>query len=141
MPETVFWDTSAFVALGNADDDLHEQAVRVSGALAQQEARILTTSAVLTEVANTFSRSGWRPVAHQLVESLRQSAVLGIARVIHVDEPLWERGWALFVERPDKHWGLTDCISFVVMQDQSITRAFASERHFEQAGFERLIQP
>jgi hypothetical protein len=27
------------------------------------------------------------------------------------------------------------------MQDQSITRAFASDHHFEQAGFERLMQP
>ena len=141
MPETVFWDTSAFVAVGNADDDLHEQAVQVSDALARQKARILTTSAVLTEVANTFSRSGWRPIAHQLVESVRQSEVMGVAKVVHVNEALWERGWALFVERPDKHWGLTDCISFVVMQDQSITRAFASDRHFEQAGFERLMQP
>ena len=141
MPETVFWDTSAFVAVGNADDDLHEQAVRVSDTLARQKARILTTSAVLTEVANTFSRSGWRPIAHQLVESVRQSQVMGVAKVVHVDEALRERGWALFVERPDKHWGLTDCISFVVMQDQSIARAFASDRHFEQAGFERLMQP
>lgn len=141
MPETVFWDTSAFVAVGNADDDLHEQAVRVSDTLARQKARILTTSAVLTEVANTFSRSGWRPIAHQLVESVRQSEVMGVAKVVHVDEALWERGWALFVERPDKHWGLTDCISFVVMQDQSIAQAFASDRHFEQAGFERLMQP
>jgi predicted nucleic acid-binding protein len=141
MPETVFWDASAFVALGNADDDLHEQAVQASDTLARQKARILTTSAVLTEVANTFSRSDWRPVAHQLVESVRQSVVMGVAKVIHVDEALWDRGWALFVERPDKHWGLTDCISFVVMQDQCITRAFSSDRHFEQAGFERLMQP
>jgi hypothetical protein len=35
MAETVLWDTSAFVALGNADDDLHEQAVQVSDALAR----------------------------------------------------------------------------------------------------------
>jgi predicted nucleic acid-binding protein len=139
MPETVFWDTSAFVALGNADDDLHEQAVQASEVLARQNAHILTTSAVLTEVANTFSQRGWRPVALQLVQSLCQSVEMGVAGVIHVDEALWERGWALFVERPDKHWGLTDCISFVVMQDQSITRAFSSDRHFEQAGFERLI--
>jgi len=141
MPDTVFWDTSAFVALGNADDDLHEQAVQVSAALARQKAHVLTTSAVLTEVANTFSRSGWRPVAHQLVDSVRQSVAIGAASVVHVDEALWERGWALFLERPDKHWGLTDCISFVVMQDQSIARAFASDHHFEQAGFERLMQP
>jgi hypothetical protein len=141
MPETVFWDTSAFVALGNADDDLHEQAVQVSTALARERARVVTTSAVLTEVANTFSRSAWRPVARQLVESLRQSVQMGAATIVHVDRALWDRGWTLFVSRSDKNWGLTDCISFVVMEEQSVTRAFASDRHFEQAGFERLMQP
>jgi predicted nucleic acid-binding protein len=131
MPETVFWDTSAFVALGNADDDLYEQAVQTSDALARQNARILTTSAVLTEVANTFSKSGWRSIAHQLVESMRQSVAMGVATVIHVDEALWQRGWELYAHRPDKQWGMTDCISFVVMQEQSINRAFASDHHFE----------
>jgi predicted nucleic acid-binding protein len=140
MPETVFWDTSAFVALGNADDDLHEPAVRLSESLAREQAHILTTSAVLTEVANTFSRSGWRHVAQNLVESVRRSAVLGVARVIHVDEDLWQRARELFLRRPDKHWGLTDCTSFVVMDDESIRRAFSSYRHFEQAGFERLMR-
>jgi predicted nucleic acid-binding protein len=91
MPETAFWDTSAFVALGNADDDLHEQAVQASDTLARQKAHILTTSAVLTEVASTFSKSGWRPVAHQLVDSVQQSVAMGVATVIHVDEALWER--------------------------------------------------
>ena len=141
MPETVFWDTSAFVALGNADDSLHGQAVQVSDALGQQKAYILTTSAVLTEVANTFSKSAWRSVAHHLLESIRQSVAMGLATVVHVDTALWERGWALFVARPDKDWGLTDCISFVVMQDRRVTRAFSSDRHFDQAGFRRLMEP
>ncbi len=66
---------------------------------------------------------------------------MGVATIVHVDEALWEQGWILFLARPDKYWGLTDCISFVVMQDQAITRAFSSDRHFEQAGYERLMQP
>jgi len=141
MAETVFWDTSAFVALGNADDDLHERAVQVSEALAREQARIMTTSAVLTEVANTFSRSAWRPVARRLVDAVRESVAMGAATVVHVDGALWDQGWTLFASRSDKNWGLTDCISFVVMKEQSVTRAFASDRHFEQAGFERLMQP
>ncbi len=141
MPETIFWDTSAFVALGNADDSLHEQAVRVSDALRRENAQILTTDAVLMEVANVFSKAAWRPVAYQLLELIRQSMAMGLAMVVHVDSALWERGWALFVARPDKDWGLTDCISFVAMQDRRVTTAFASDRHFEQAGFKRLIEP
>ncbi len=41
--------------------------------------------------------------------------------------------------RPDKEWSLTDCISFVVMQDEQIIEALTADRHFEQAGFKVLL--
>ncbi|PKO21050.1 MAG: hypothetical protein CVU38_16825 [Chloroflexi bacterium HGW-Chloroflexi-1] len=59
--------------------------------------------------------------------------------MIHVDPALWQRGWQLFIERPDKDWSLTDCISFLVMQDRKIRRAFTSDHHFEQAGYVKLM--
>jgi len=139
MPEIVFWDTAAFIALGNADDELHAAAVMVSSQLAQAGARILTTDAVLTEVANTFSKAAWRSVARHLIEAVKESAGMQMATIVHVDTALWQRGWEFFLARPDKEWGLTDCFSFVVMQDYGVTRAFTSDRHFEQAGFERLL--
>jgi predicted nucleic acid-binding protein len=140
MPETVFWDTAAFVALGNADDQLHQEAVLVSEMLAQRRAHVFTTSAVLTEVANTFSKAGWRPIAQQMIDAVQQSVTMSLATIIHVDEILWQRGWALFLARPDKEWGLTDCMSFVVMGDYGLHRVFTSDHHFEQAGFEVLMQ-
>ncbi len=36
----------------------------------------------------------------------------------------------------DKEWGLTDCISFVVMQQHNLTKVLTVDRHFEQAGYE-----
>lgn len=140
MARTVFWDTAAFVALGNRDDVLHEAAIAVSQSLAQERAAIITTDAVLLEVANTFSRVALRPFAKRVIESTFQSTGEGSATVVHVDEVLWQRGWQLFLDRPDKDWSLTDCISFVVMGDLKLTEAFTSDRHFEQAGFTRLMQ-
>ena len=140
MPETVFWDTAAFVALGNAKDDLHQMAVTVSQELAQAEARVLTTEAVLIEVANTFSKVAWRPIAWQIIEAVQASAALEIATIVHIDAELWQRGWQLHRERGDKDWGLTDCISFVVMEEHHIRRAFTYDHHFEQAGFIRLMK-
>lgn len=139
MPETVFWDTAAFVALGNADDDLHLSAVTVSEELARSQARVLTTDAVLTEVANTFSKAAWRPIARHLIEAVQESVIMQVATIVHVDSDLWQRCWQFFVERSDKDWGLTDCFSFVVMQDHGVSRAFTSDHHFEQAGFVRLL--
>ena len=140
MPEMVFWDTAAFIALGNARDDLHQIAVKVSQELAQAKAQVLTTDAVLTEVVNTFSKVAWRPIAWQMIEAIQESVVLGIARIIQVDAELWQRGWRLHRSHADKDWGLTDCISFVVMEEHNIRRAFTYDHHFEQAGFIRLLK-
>jgi hypothetical protein len=139
MPEAVFWDTSAFVALGNRDDDLHVSAVAVNNELARQKAHILTTDAVLIEVANSFSKVAFRPLAQRIIGALQQSTRMGAATLVHVDERLWQGGWDLFVKRPDKEWGLTDCISLVIMQERGVLRAFTSDHHFEQAGLIRLL--
>lgn len=39
----------------------------------------------------------------------------------------------------DKEWGMTDCISFVVMQDMGIIDALTTDDHFRQAGFRALL--
>jgi predicted nucleic acid-binding protein len=140
MPETVFWDTAAFVALGNAGDELHQAAVEVSQELAQNQAHVLTTDAVLTEVANAFSRVAWRPIAWRLIEAMQQSVTIQVATIVYVDVDLWQRGWQLYRARADKNWGLTDCISFAVMTDYGIQRVFTYDHHFEQAGFVRLLR-
>jgi hypothetical protein len=50
-----------------------------------------------------------------------------------------QRGLDLFAGRSDKNWSLTDCISFVVMQDEGLTEALTGDSHFEQAGFKALL--
>jgi len=40
----------------------------------------------------------------------------------------------------DKEWGLTDCISFVVMKDRKLTDVLTTDHHFEQAGFKSLLR-
>ena len=54
---------------------------------------------------------------------------------IHVDTALFDAGWAYLQRHQDKKYSLTDCISFIVMQQLGIQRAFAFDQHFVQAGF------
>ena len=39
-----------------------------------------------------------------------------------------------------KEWGLTDCVSFLVMQDRGLTDALTTDEHFQQAGFRALLR-
>ncbi len=73
MPDTIFWNATAFIALGNTRDDLHQAAITVSQQLAQVQTQVLTTDAVLIEVANTFSKVALRPVALRLIEAVQES--------------------------------------------------------------------
>lgn len=56
-----------------------------------------------------------------------------------VDSALLKRGLDLYGNRPDKEWGLTDCISIVVMKDNGMTEALTTAEHFKQAGFRALL--
>jgi len=45
-----------------------------------------------------------------------------------------------YKQRPDKEWGLTDYVSFVVMQEKSLFDALTHDIHFQQAGFRALLR-
>ena len=43
--------------------------------------------------------------------------------------------------RQDKTYSMCDSVSFVLMRQRGITEALTTDRHFEQEGFTRLLQP
>ena len=129
----VFVDSSYYIALLNGDDELHEAAVQVTAALSS---RFVTTAWVLTEVADAFSRPIFRRLAVDFIRELQRDTRITI---VPPTEELFERALDLFSQRPDKHWSLTDCVSFVVMQDHGLTEALSADQHFQQAGFRALM--
>jgi len=130
-----FIDTAGWIALIHRRDDYHQRAKRIYAGL--EHVKRMTTDAVLIESCNIFSKVPLRPLAIALMEKIREAENLGVLEVIHVTEALITRGCDFFQRRPDKDWSLTDCISFVVMKDRGITKAFTTDHHFEQ--FEKLI--
>lgn len=132
----VFVDTAAWIALLNTEDDLHSAAERVRDELQQQKASLVTTEFILIEVADALCSPTLRQKTVIFINSLRQIKNL---QIVLLSKDLLAQGWALYSQRPDKEWGLTDCISFVVMTQARITQAFTSDRHFEQAGFIKLL--
>jgi predicted nucleic acid-binding protein len=133
----VFLDTAFAIALSSPKDAHHEQAVQISKRLESDATRLVTTRAVIIEIGNALAKQPFRTAATDLIESLEQDPD---AQIIPVSDELCKRAFDLYRERSDKEWGLTDCISFVVMHDKGLSVALTTDRHFQQAGFQALMR-
>jgi predicted nucleic acid-binding protein len=90
----------------------------------------------MLEVGNGMSLVRFRHLAVQLKTRIDASARI---EIVPLSEALYEAGWQMFANRPDKDWGLVDCISFVIMQERSLVEALTADQHFQQAGFIKLL--
>ncbi len=130
----VFADTFYFLSLMNRTDRTHARCIQFS-----QEHRetIVTTAWVLVEVADAWSAPPQRIRAGGLLQELPRNPRF---RIIPPTQSLLERGIEFYIDRRDKKWSLTDCISFVVMENEGIREALTGDHDFEQAGFVALLK-
>ena len=133
----VFLDTSGLIAVVNADDSLRTDALKIWHRLIATRVPLITTSLVLVELGDGLSRVRLR---HLAIETRRRLLDSPTCDVIQVTPEAEVEGWDLFINRGDKSWGVTDCISMVIAKQCLVTSVFGSDRHFEQAGFEVLLR-
>ena len=109
---------------------------RAKAIAASHQGGVVTTEFLLIEVGNFFCRGKGRAVFQTMLENLRSADDI---EIIPASTDLFNKGFVLFTSCSDKDWSLTDCISFVVMQECGITEALTADHHFEQAGFVALL--
>jgi predicted nucleic acid-binding protein len=129
-----FADTFYFLALIGSRDRSHTRAVELSRTLT---CPIYTTTWVLTELADAMCQPPKRQRFGLLLHRLRAEP-----RVIIVPttDRLYEAGLQRYLDRSDKEWSLTDCISFIVMEQEGLVDALTADHHFEQAGFIAILR-
>jgi predicted nucleic acid-binding protein len=133
----VFLDSAYAIALAALNDQYHERAITLADKLEADAVRLITTRAVVLEIGNALSSARHRQAAISMLTGMEQDQNV---EIIPLSEELYERAFQLYRNRPDKGWGLTDCVSFVVMQERGLTEALTSDAHFEQAGFRALLR-
>ncbi len=136
MTATRFVDTSFLLALVVRTDQDHAEALAWFNRWERENWHVVTTEAILTEFLNGLSKASSRLVALKWLDFLRQEPTV---EVLTVDTGLFERAVQLYRARPDKEWGLTDCISFAVMTERELSEALSLDHHFQQAGFRALL--
>src|SRR5687767_9334312 len=123
----IFVDTGYLVALLNARDSLHEQAVTLARAWEKKKRSFVTTDAVLIELANFFAKGSMRAPALAAIQKLRSASGWIVQAV---DGPLLARAEKRYGRHQDKAWSMTDCISMEVMTDFDSRGAATPDAHF-----------
>jgi len=132
----LFLDTGYVIARFNRRDQYHASARKLAGAITVAR-ELWTTDAVLLEVSSAFSHPDHRSIAITIWDEFHGGDRR--CRTCEAAGSQLEQAVALFRERVDKAWSLTDCLSFVVMKEQHLVDALTTDQHFTQAGFRALL--
>jgi len=128
---SVFVDTSAFLAVLDADDAEHSRASRAWRELITGGEPLVCSNYVLLE---TFAVAQ-RRLGMQAVRALQED-VCPLLRVEWVGEALHAAGVAALLTADRRQLSLVDCVSFELMRRIGARRAFCFDPHFEEAGFD-----
>ena len=88
------------------------------------------------EIADGLATVRYRVGAIRVITALRASSLV---EIVPATSELFTQALALYQDREDKDWGLTDCSSFVTMTRNGIISALTTDEHFRQAGFLPLL--
>lgn len=137
MPQRfVLLDTSYVLALENRDDPFHECAKSLARNLAQENAVLMLHWGILLEIGDGYARVERREKGCGLLDKFQQEEGF---QIVPLTDDLLKDAVALYCDRRDKNWGLTDCISFVLMRQEGFSEALTADAHFRQAGFKALL--
>jgi len=123
----VLWDSSALLALLDADDADHATAVAVARQIAAEARPSFITNYVEVETHSLLLRKLGRTIARQWL----LTGGLPVVRVLPAEE---QRAREILARHVEKDWTLCDAISFAVLDARHVGRAFTFDHHFRQYG-------
>lgn len=125
VKQGVLWDSSAILALLDANDADHERAVQVAGQIASERRPSFVTNYIEVEAHALLLRKLGRMLAREWL----LTGGLPVVRALPADE---NRAREIIARHSDKNWSLCDAISFAVIEARGVHRAFTFDHHFLQ---------
>ncbi|MDK2882670.1 MAG: hypothetical protein PWP58_1006 [Bacillota bacterium] len=126
----VYVDTSAFLAVLNADDSNHAEAKRAWIRLLHQHATLVCNNYVLVETFALIQRR----LGMEAVRAFNDN-VVPVLRVEWVNDLLHMQAINALLTADRRGLSLVDCASFVTMRNLGIYEVFAFDKHFAEQGF------
>jgi predicted nucleic acid-binding protein len=129
----IFIDTGAFLARYLSNDQYHDQSNEMWDAIRRRRETCFTTNFVLNEVFTLLGRRAGNKFAADRALNIYASRVIKIMRP---DRKAEVKAIDTFEKYADQKVTFTDCISFVLMKQEGIKRAFSFDFHFRLAGYD-----
>lgn len=130
---SVYVDTSAFLAVLNADDRFHSHARGRWQNLIEAGLPLICNNYVLVEtIAVLQNRLGVEAVI------AFRNDVSPVLSILWVDEDLHQRAMGALVAARGRRLSLIDCTSFESMRQAGLRQAFTFDPNFAEQGFEVL---
>jgi predicted nucleic acid-binding protein len=127
VTRSVLWDSSAILALLDADDADHARAVAVARQIASERQPSFISNYVEAEAHALLLRKLGRVIAREWL----LTGGLPVIRALPEEE---ERAKELLARYTDKDWTLCDAVSFALLDARRIRRVFTFDHHFRQYG-------
>jgi predicted nucleic acid-binding protein len=135
MRRGVLWDSSAILALLDADDADHGDAVSVADRIASERRPSFITNYIEAEAHALLLRKLGRVIAREWLLAAGLPVLNALDREI-------AQAKTIVAMHTDKDWSLCDAISFAVLESRGARTAFTFDHHFRQYGrFEVLGLP
>jgi predicted nucleic acid-binding protein len=127
VTRSVLWDSSAILALLDADDADHARAVAVARNIASEARPSFVTNYIEAEAHALLLRKLGRTIARQWL----LTGGLPVVRALPAEE---QKAREILARHADKDWTLCDAISFAMLDARHVGRAFTFDHHFRQYG-------
>lgn len=131
MRETIFTDTGFWIALFDKRDKNHFCAKDNLEALIRNY-NLCLSDFILFETITYLNCSIKR---HDLAMRFLNKTQESVLRMLVVDEVIKATALKMFERYSDKDLSITDCTSFVLMNNHGITKYAGFDDHFRQMGF------
>lgn len=126
----IFIDTSAFLAVLDADDSQHQEAKRTWEQILLGDTQLVTSNYVLVETSALIqNRLGL------LATRVFQEDIVPLLTIKWVDVSIHKAASSAVLSANRKKLSLVDCVSFEVMRNMAIKCSFTFDRHFREQGF------